>query len=575
MENRHLTQITPPARHLLSAAMAFCLTVVCIAEPVSQNNTFNPMPAPRFMVGVDNAGESMVGTKSGHQPPSSVDGWWKGLDLLGAEFISYHSWYNDWLLKDVETQIANARRLCGEMERRNRKFLLNLEIANWREHMIDPGGHDWVKRPNGTHGFTFRPEVLAVFNESPAFLGVIYDEIGHMLINRNRFIIKGAKGDAPLFVETTGSATVEEAHDKFVAAAGAYVKELKQARVRQVVSEHAFPIIHPFAEAGFTVAPKLLKESWTPVVMALGIGAALQYERELWILADLWDITVENYPKTFPGHNPRKLASAMRVAYHMGADALYVENYNFKDALAKLTPDSAELTAYGEEVARFNKEYLPATPRPYSFRDVRPEVAIIRMDDTDFGLANNFWKDQLHGAKNLHANARTKNWMKAVHLLSHEVIPHQAVDWNARHVYENKGKHILFAPFNNVVVFDHKVGARHLETLKLAFLTGLAVSPETLAALEEKVAKGLVVIADPELVRADLRQHFTGETTVIAEGSGRWVLTSDFLDARVRATVQPFLGPKERIRYVFGDSEVIFEGAPGRDDIEIRVAGNP
>ena len=253
-------------------------------------------------------------------------------------------------------------------------------------------------------------------------------------------------------METTGSATVEEAHDNFVAAAGEYVKELKQACVRQVISE-----------PGFTVAPKLLKESWTPVVMALGIGAALQYERELWILADFRNITVENYPKTFPGHNPCKLASAMRIAYHMGADALYVKIYNFKDALAKLTPDSAELTAYGKEIARFNKEYLPATPRPYSYRNVRPEMAIIRMEDTDFGLANKFWKNQPYGAKNLQANARTKNWMKAVHLLSHEVILHQAVDWNAGHVYENKVEHILFAPFNNVVVFEGAPGKDDIE----------------------------------------------------------------------------------------------------------------
>ena len=57
------------------------------------------------------------------------------------------------------------------------------------------------------------------------------------------------------------------------------------------VAEFVFPsMIHLFAEAGMIPAPKVCKESFNPHVLATAMGAALQYDRELWACCDLWGV---------------------------------------------------------------------------------------------------------------------------------------------------------------------------------------------------------------------------------------------------------------------------------------------
>jgi len=50
------------------------------------------------------------------------------------------------------------------------------------------------------------------------------------------------------------------------------------------VAEMVFPVfMHELARAGMHPAPKVLKESFNPLVLAIGMGAAQQYQRELWL----------------------------------------------------------------------------------------------------------------------------------------------------------------------------------------------------------------------------------------------------------------------------------------------------
>ncbi|MBB3073253.1 hypothetical protein FHS14_006290 [Paenibacillus baekrokdamisoli] len=46
-----------------------------------------------------------------------------------------------------------------------------------------------------------------------------------------------------------------------------------------------------------------------------------------------------------------------------------------------------KLTVWGEQLQWFARHYLPADPRPYTSREVRPDIAFIRFDYTDFDQA--------------------------------------------------------------------------------------------------------------------------------------------------------------------------------------------
>jgi hypothetical protein len=55
------------------------------------------------------------------------------------------------------------------------------------------------------------------------------------------------------------------------------------------------------------------------------------------------------------------------------------------------------------------------------------------------------------------------------------------------------------------------------------------------------------------------------------EGMGKWVLTTDFLDSKVKEIVAPYLGKPDEIRYVFGDKEVIFKGEMYEDLLCVAI----
>ena len=558
--------------YLLTFVLLFCNVIYYNKSYCQDANIPSPSltrTPSNFMIGVDNAGERLLGQFTDGQAPYQFDVWWEGMEMLGIDFVSYHVWPD----KNKKNQIKSAEELCRAMGKKDMKFLLNLEFANWRGEWIDEEGFNWVKRPDGNHGFHFKKEILDIYCSSPAFWGVIYDEAGHMLINRH-YPADQNTGDFPFLAETTGSASVKDAYELFLRNASELVQEYKAAGAKHVLAEYVFPPLHVFSEAGFDPAPKLLKESWAPVQTALGMGSALQYDRSFWLTPDLWD------SGHYPGHSPEELRSTLLFAYWMGADFVYVENYNYSKgnlapySLVEMTTNSVKLSPYGKIVQWFTKEYIPENPRDYTFRDVKPEVAIIRLEDSDWGQSQpvpgpGMYQDQLYGAKNLHSTPVTRNWIKIWHLLTHKAIPNEKISWNAKSnpesVYQQLGDHYSFVPLNNIIVFDHQVQKKYLNTVKLAFLTGVSISDETLTAVTERVNEGMTVVADPSLVGNTLQAKYEGKTVSFPQGEGKWVLTEDVLDPIVQEVVKPFLGQKNEIRYVFGDKEVIFKIQIGSD----------
>jgi hypothetical protein len=112
----------------------------------------------------------------------------------------------------------------------------------------------------------------------------------------------------------------------------AYEKTLEGLRrTRQGYASHGldtvitcvWPVMfHTIARAGCGVCPKLMGMSYSPVTMAIALGAALQYQSKFWIDLEMWS---QGNGDALPGHSPEEFRSNLLLAYWMGVDHIYVE----------------------------------------------------------------------------------------------------------------------------------------------------------------------------------------------------------------------------------------------------------
>ena len=444
-------------------------------------------------------------------------------------------------------------------------WIINLESANWIESFLDDKGRDWFRRDDGRQYFKFPPELIAELADTENLLGLMYDEAEHMQSTSDpeRAERHGIAGlGRPFMYDPAGDVLTDAADGLAEAAADA--RRVYEDTGLSLYTEHVFPIMfHPFARAGYVAAPKILKESWSPIVIAQAMGAAIQYDTELWITPDLW------FPGTYPGHSVEEYRSALLLAYHMGADCIYTENLAFDHnnqgigSLILYDDDRYEVTPYGEVTKWFIHDYVPAHPRHYSFRELKPRIAIIRQEDGCYGQATAWLPDTLFGHPEWQSTLETEAWFKLWHLLSLGVVPADTLSWHAGSMARRSYQ--VFAPLDGVVVFDHHVRKKHFAEADLIILTGIGVSEATLADVAERVREGAVCIGMhallPESVQAE-----TGENGSFEDGAGRWIATTDFLAPHVRQAIIPFLPQHDRIRYRFGDHEVHIR--PIDDDLD-------
>jgi hypothetical protein len=91
----------------------------------------------------------------------------------------------------------------------------------------------------------------------------------------------------------------------------------------------------------------------------------------------------------------------------------------------------------------------------------------------------------LYGAASLQPDARTRAWLGAWHLLSHQAIPASGLTWHAGYGFPYR----LFFPANNVAVYDHTAAAPDLyRHARLILLCGVTLPPETLRAVRRRTA---------------------------------------------------------------------------------------
>ncbi len=411
------------------------------------------------------------------------------------------------------------------------------------------------------------------------FRGVVMDEIEHI-----RLLYWGMYGGDKVvkLADPREFKDFNQAYDLTLAGYKAVKAKYGAMGADTVVATHIWPVMLSIAaRAGLVPCPKICKELYSPVSLAQGIGAAKQYGTDLWVDNDLW------LWASVPGHPAEELKSNLMLAYWLGADRFYIEGSGFNllppglqgipfSLMTQINNEHFNLTAHGEVLRWFCKEYMPAHPRPWTFRDIRPEIAMVRFEDTDHGQLYGGGADRLYGSPNLRSTADTRAWFGLWNILTHgytgrdgltffkgtmansgeEYIPRAPGFY---HTYNSMPKfaarHNFFVPLNNTVVYDHLVGYELLKDVPCILLTGVQVSEPTMAAIRRCVSEGAVCIAWGPLAK---KQGFdwNGGYQELAEGKGKFILTDDFGMQPVLGQLSKFIGSPYEIRYRFKDYTV-------------------
>ena len=473
----------------------------------------------------------------------------------GADFIFCHTSPDPLGFAD---EYEKAERLAAVAEERDMGLIADFEFQNADASRKGSNGHEWCVAPDGGHRLHPDPAFIRALSSRGNLRGVVYDEFEYAISTRNLSQWWGSKlrFGCPAFPPLK----TRDAYQQGEALSDAlkeYVAAIKAAGADPFAGEHVFPILyHTFARAGMIPNFKSMKESCTNLQFAVAAGAALQYGTELWTCVDLW------YRQSFPGHSAEELYANLVFAYLAGVDRAYVES-----APALVT--DGQLNDRGEAFCRFVKEYK-GKPRDYGVADYRPAIGIIRYDDTYWGQ-NAFWDRGLYGNGRVRPDSRSKEWIKAVDAVTFGESGKASFNLNRidRTLLQ---KYRSFCSMNGLAVFDDRVRAKTLASLRLAFLCGVHISPETLSDVETLVReKGLTVVTQKRFAPERLRLLTAGGLTQIADGKGTWIVTDDFCSPALRKAIAPFLGEKGTVRLPFADREIVLQIAPDGNSFESRT----
>ncbi|MHB1463057.1 MAG: hypothetical protein ACYC1M_17335 [Armatimonadota bacterium] len=412
--------------------------------------------------------------------------------------------------------------------------------------------------------------------QDPLCDGVLIDELEHV-----RLLWRGNNAGATLLADTEHMKDLFDAHDNAVAGWKALGDKYRGWGIKNLNSTHVWPVLLSVAaEGGWNPTPKVCKEFYSPVSLAIGMGAALQYDKQLLVDCDLW------FWDLLPGHTPEEYRSNLLLAYWSGADGIYAEGagYNLVPAgrqgmphsfMSKISDSIYSLSPHGEVLKWFIKEYIPTHPRLWSFRDIKPDIAIIRFEDSCFGQRYTGMPDTLYGAANLNSDADTEAILQVWNVLTggqtgrdgiskyratQNMYGPNAPSINQRDSYLTRpmmaNSHNFFTPLNNVVVFDDNVSAEKLRDIPCLILTGKRISPKTWKAVQARVMQGATcVIWAPLATKLGLKP--VGPVTQLTMGKGMIWMTTDFGWTLADSAIAPFRGRADQIRYRFTQGEVV------------------
>ncbi len=502
--------------------------------------------ARNFMFGIDNFGDKYPEGNFFNR---------KLMDTLGVDFVVWHLPTPD---ETVEAEVKRAEALGKAFDDAGLKVIVNVECGNFAKDITTADGFDWVNRPGGLHLFRLPDQMLSKLGESDAVWGVQYDELEHSQITRNLSITIEHRDKELVSLAETSGMSFAEADAAVCRGASTLLEEITSFGIPSVYTEHVWPVLfHNFARAGMTPVYKQMKENWSNVWAACAMGAALQYDKELWTCIDLW-----NYNR-FPGHSAETLKANLQFAYWAGVDKAYVEAIG--DHMYDLENgdyDSIRFKERGQVLLDFLTSYVPSNPRPYTFRDFLPEIAIVRFDDTEWGqgpdtycpvtledgsIFKYFWPDRLFGAYDLNTSPASEEWIRAWHTITHGHVSQKSLSWNGVNAYMDK-PYRCFAPANMPVVYDERVDRKHLDGVKLLFLCGLFIEDDTLSDIAAMVREeGLVVVTSERFAPESFRNSYTSGVQVFRDGKGKWIITDDMAHPDLKRRLKPWLGKDDEI----------------------------
>jgi hypothetical protein len=429
----------------------------------------------------------------------------------------------------------------------------------------------------GTNRYDVPDEELLETLRTGVCIGLLYDEPEHLQINAAQY---RKDGWFPHWGITDGL-SLEQSREQVELAVRDQVsrvsKALKlagaEAHSVPLISEQVFPtMFHTLARAGMDLCPKIMKESFQSLQLSTALGAAKQYNRKMWICADLWGPDTGRWFtrfQGFPGHSPEEFASALRMGYLMGPSHLFVENI---DVLLRHHAEGFEMTEYGEVWQEFTKAFVPQHPLEWHHSQAEPDIAIIHSDDSNYGQ-----NERLFGNRTLTADHGSQSVFHMWHLVSRGAIPAHGSCMHIpgfefpRHElkqnvpveqfplvegYESASGnriHPLFYPVHNVLVYDDQVTAEQLGRPKLTLVGGSSLSSETLQAVVRRAEEGGTVIIAKWLLPTDGPAHLSSSRRL---GQGKWIVTDSFLHDAALEAAGPLLGDRACWMQRFGSTEI-------------------
>ncbi len=474
----------------------------------------------------------------------------------GVDFILCHFGLEK---QTLDEQVARAEETVAGLKALGAPYVMNFETQNFVYDVNTTDGYDWASHEEGVHRLNVPARIIDAFKKGD-LIAVMYDEFEHCIINRNLsvYLASKLKTDVPVFTPAyTDRMRVQG--ETLSSQIGEYVRQLKDRGAPAVAGEHVFPVLyHTFARNGIIPNYKSQKECYTNVQFAIAAGAALEYEMPLWTCVDLW------FMNTFPGHSAEEMYYNLVFSYLMGVDRAYVEASN---AFVKKENGEEKFNDYGENFAWFVSQYR-GKDRGYNAQDYKPEIGIIRYDDTFWGQGTTpvVWRNELFGNPNVKPKKENKEWIKIFRLITHGETGRGGLAWDRIEPRSVLKKHRSFVSMNGAVVFDDRVPAEKLKTLKLCFLCGEYISDETLKGVKQMVHdNGMIAVTPKRFAPAALRHTVHSAYREVPDGKGAWIICENPEDPRLKKRIAPMLGNKDEMKFTFGDKTVRLVILPGGD----------
>lgn len=459
--------------------------------------------------------------------------------------------------KSVEAECEFISTFPEKFKALDLQYVLNTEFANWHSTQVTEDGFDWCNTDDGCHRLNLHPKFIQTLTIDKNCLGIMYDEMEHSIINRNLTLTINKKGKhLPVFPLALAKDVVIQG-ELLRLQLKEFADYHKNNGAQRFIGEHVFPVLfHSFAASGIIPNFKSQKESYSVLQYVNAAGAALQYKTELWNCVDLW-----NY-NTFPGHSPKEMYYNLWFSYLAGTSRVYVEGASqfFTDG---------KPNEYANEYKKFSTDERRKY-RDYSVQDYKPEIGIIRYDDTYWGQCDPFmWRPILFGNKNLKVTKTAKEFTRIFHIVTHGETCRNGLAWDRISPWSLR-PHKSFCSMNGVAVFDDRVTKETLETLKLCFLCGYYISDNTIGDIINLVKyNGLTVVAPKRFCPEYIKRQTKGLFSEINDGKGKWIVTNNVLSSKTKKSVRGFLGNKGEMKFTYGDKTITMKISKDGNSFEL------